>query len=225
MSEIRNVAIIGAEMMGHSLAQVFAENLAELSPGPAGGKFFFQDRNPKHGSLHIADFQGFSLLRSLTLGWKGLSPHGNGFDFDLNISRKLFHPDTGSRQGIGRKEFAIDLVYFPEAGHIGQKNGRLDHFVQGEAGRFDNSLDVFQDGPCLNGEIFGDYFHRGGIDRNLSGNIDEISSAHGLGERRRENKSFGGGDDFFRIFPVPLPDPSVCRQAKVNKFFYNEFAT
>jgi len=30
---------------------------------------------------------------------------------------------------------------------------------------------------------------------------------------------------FFRIFPVPLQDPSVCRQAKVDKFFYNEFAT
>ena len=207
MSEIRNVAIIGAGMMGHSLAQVFAENLAELSPGPAGGKFIFQDRNPKHGSLHIADFHGFSLLRSLTVGWEGLSPHGNGFYFDLNISRKLFHPDAGSRRRIGRKEFAIDLVHFPEAAHIGQKNGRLDHFVQGEAGRLDNSLDVLQDGPCLNGEIFGDLFHRGGIDRNLAGNIDEIFGAHGLGGRRRGNKSFGGGDDFFPHFSRSVARP------------------
>jgi predicted dinucleotide-binding enzyme len=46
MSEIRNVAIIGAGTMGHSLAQVFAENLAELSPGPGGREILF----PRSGS-------------------------------------------------------------------------------------------------------------------------------------------------------------------------------
>ncbi len=53
--------------------------------------------------------------------------HGNGFNFHLRAKRQGRNLHTGARRARLREIFFVNLVYFGEIGHIGDKNRSLEN--------------------------------------------------------------------------------------------------
>ena len=108
----------------------------------------------------------------------GLECH-HAFDFDLHVTRQGAHGYCGAcREGRGEVAFH-DFVYFGEALHVSEEDVEFDDVAEVATGCLANRKQVGEDALDLCRKIVFD-FHGFGVERDLSGEEDEVAGAHGL---------------------------------------------
>src|SRR5262245_11581456 len=103
----------------------------------------------------------------------------------FNLHNGAHRQGCDGHRGAGRVGLAeiglIDRVDGGKVGHVGEKNGGLDHVRQAQSRRCQNALEVLQALPGLGRNVAGNQLAIGGIERRLSRDKDQIAA----GDRRR----------------------------------------
>lgn len=117
----------------------------------------------------------------------GVGSNGcDDFDFDQRIARQA--RDGDGRAGRSGDAFrgqvlCVDGVHGGEVLHIFEEDDGLDDAGEIAAGGDEDGFDVFEDPRGLIGDGAGDDLTGGGIEGDLSGSVEEIAKANGLGIR------------------------------------------